>query len=75
MIGGPIIRGGGGLKGWLPRFMLIGVAMPDGMPFALEAGPIAIASALTVVLGLLGATIAVVRIVRVDPLSALGGQR
>ncbi len=53
----------------------LGMAMPDGMPFALETGPIAIASTLTVVLGLLGATIAVVRIVRVDPLSALGGQR
>lgn len=45
------------------------------MPFALEAGPIAAATVLTVVLGMVGAAVAVVRIVRVDPLNALGGNR
>lgn len=53
----------------------MGAAMPSAMPFELEAGPIALASALTIVLGLLGAAVAVLRIVRVDPLTALGGQR
>lgn len=45
------------------------------MPFALEAGPIAGATVLTVVLGMIGAAVAVVRITRVDPLIALGGNR
>ena len=52
-----------------------GAAMPDAMPFDLEAGPIAIASAVTITLGLVGAAIAVLRITRIDPLRALGGQR
>jgi putative ABC transport system permease protein len=45
------------------------------MPFALEAGPVAAATALLVVLGLAGAAVAVVRVARVDPLLALGGSR
>lgn len=45
------------------------------MPFALEAGPIAVASSLTILMGVLGAVTAIVRISRVDPLAALGGQR
>ncbi|OJV83477.1 MAG: ABC transporter permease [Cellulomonas sp. 73-92] len=45
------------------------------MPFALEAGPVAGAALLTVVLGMVGAAVAVVRIARVDPLNALGGNR
>jgi putative ABC transport system permease protein len=45
------------------------------IPFALEAGPIAGATALLLVLGLGGATVAVLRITRVDPLAALGGNR
>ena len=53
----------------------LGAAMPDGMPFDLEAQPIALASAFTIVLGMIGAVIAVLRITRVDPLDALGGQR
>lgn len=53
----------------------MGAAMPDAMPFDLEAGPIAIASVLTIVLGLLGAAVAVLRITRIDPIRALGGQR
>ncbi len=45
------------------------------MPFALEAGPIAAATVLTVALGMVGAAVAVVRIARIDPLNALGGNR
>lgn len=53
----------------------IGAAMPEAMPFDLEFAPIALASALTITLGLIGAAIAVVRVTRIDPLRALGGQR
>lgn len=53
----------------------LGAAMPAAMPFDLEPAPIAIASVTTIVLGLVGAAIAVLRIVRIDPLNALGGQR
>jgi putative ABC transport system permease protein len=45
------------------------------MPFALEAGPIIGATVLLLVLGVAGAGIAVLRITRVDPLNALGGNR
>ncbi|WP_243842982.1 FtsX-like permease family protein [Mumia sp. ZJ430] len=45
------------------------------MPFALEAGPIAAATALLIALGVVGAAVAVVRVTRVDPLTALGGNR
>ena len=45
------------------------------MPFTLEAGPISVAASLTILMGVLGAAIAIVRISRVDPLAALGGQR
>ncbi len=53
----------------------LGAAMPDAMPFELEPAPIAVASLLTIALGLLGAAVAVLRIARVDPITALGGQR
>jgi putative ABC transport system permease protein len=53
----------------------MGALMPDAMPFDLEFEPIAVASVLTIVLGLIGAAVAVVRITRVDPARALGGQR
>lgn len=53
----------------------LGAIMPEAMPFALEAGPISLASILTIGLGLTGAALAVVRISRIDPLTALGGQR
>ena len=45
------------------------------IPFALEAGPIAAATLLLLVLGVAGAGVAVLRITRVDPLTALGGNR
>lgn len=45
------------------------------MPFALETAPIVGASALLVLLGMIGAAAAVARITRVDPLIALGGNR
>ena len=53
----------------------LGMLMPDAMPFALEAAPIAVASAATIILGLIGAAVAVIRISRIDPLDALGGRR
>ena len=53
----------------------MGALMPASMPFDLEATPIAVASVVTIALGLLGAAVAVVRISRVDPLNALGGHR
>ena len=53
----------------------LGAIMPDAMPFALEAAPIATATALTIILGLIGAASAVIRISKIDPLNALGGQR
>jgi putative ABC transport system permease protein len=53
-----------------------GVALASSpMPFALDAGSIAVATLLLLALGLAGAAIAVVRIARVDPLTALGGGR
>lgn len=45
------------------------------MPFALDAGPVLGATALLLVLGVAGAAVAVLRITRVDPLTALGGSR
>lgn len=45
------------------------------MPFALEPGPIIGATVLLLVLGLAGAAVAVVRLTRTDPLTALGGSR
>ena len=45
------------------------------MPFVLGAGPIVLAAVLLVVLGLVGAAVAIVRITRVDPLTALGASR
>ncbi|MBF4480538.1 putative ABC transport system permease protein [Rhodococcus rhodochrous J3] len=47
----------------------------SGMPFVLETGPIVQGAVLLVVLGLVGAALAVARIVRVDPLAALGENR
>lgn len=53
----------------------LGSAMPDGMPFALELSPILVAAGLTILLGLVGAAISIIRIARIDPLTALGGNR
>lgn len=53
----------------------LGALMPAGMPFSLEAGPIALASTITISLGLVGAAIAVLRVTRIEPISALGGTR
>jgi len=53
----------------------LGSLMPEGMPFALEAPAIAVASALTILLGLLGAAVAVLRVTRIEPITALGGAR
>lgn len=45
------------------------------MPFKLDFASIAVATAVLVVLGMIGAGVAVLRITRVDPLTALGGNR
>ena len=68
------------LIGFTAVGVLLGLGMGAGlsgtaMPFALEAGPIGLATALTILLGLIGAAAAIIRISRVDPLAALGGQR
>lgn len=58
----------------------VGVAMGAAisgspMPFQLDPAPIAIATVALVLLGMLGAGVAVLRITRVDPLTALGANR
>lgn len=56
--------------------LALGAAITStAMPFALEVGPIAVATGSLLALGVLGAAFAVVRIVRVDPLTALGENR
>lgn len=56
--------------------LLLGVSIAASpMPFALEPAPVALASGLLIVLGVVGAAVAVLRITRVDPLTALGGNR
>ncbi|MBB1508271.1 ABC transporter permease [Tessaracoccus sp. MC1756] len=45
------------------------------MPFVLELSPIVLAAVLLLVLGMVGAVVAVLRISRVDPLTALGGAK
>lgn len=53
----------------------LGAIMPSAMPFSLEFGPVSTATVLTIVLGLIGAAVSVLRVTRVSPLSALGGSR
>ncbi|PZP14217.1 MAG: ABC transporter permease [Brachybacterium faecium] len=55
--------------------ILLGSAMPEGMPFSLEPAPIAVATAVTIACGLAGATISVLRVLRIEPVTALGGNR
>ncbi|MFE3292623.1 ABC transporter permease [Rhodococcus sp. NPDC059234] len=47
----------------------------SGMPFALETGPVVNGAVLLIILGLVGAAVAIVRITRVNPLTALGENR
>lgn len=68
LVGSTVVGVGAGL--------LLGAGISSSpMPFALEAAPVAAAAALLVALGMVGAAIAVLRITRVDPLTALGGNR
>lgn len=55
--------------------ILLGNAMPEGMQFSLEPAPIAVATAVTIACGLAGATISVLRVLRIEPVTALGGNR
>ena len=67
----------------LVTFTALGVAvalgfaamMPAEMPFAIEAAPVTTAAIAMIALGLLGAVLAVLRIARIEPATALGGQR
>ncbi|WP_308257625.1 ABC transporter permease [Pseudonocardia lacus] len=45
------------------------------MPFALDAVAIGVAALLLVLLGMVGSAVAVLRVTKVDPLTALGGNR
>ena len=53
----------------------VGGLVGGGAPFALEAPSVMLAGALLIVLGLVGAATAIIRIAAVDPLAALGEQR
>lgn len=53
----------------------LGSSMGSAVPFALTATGVGSAAALLVVLGLVGAAAAIIRIATVDPLTALGGSR
>ncbi|MGP7961528.1 ABC transporter permease [Sanguibacter sp. A247] len=56
--------------------LLLGAGLAStSMPFGLELRAVALASGLTILLGMIGAAVAVLRITRVDPLNALGGNR
>lgn len=53
----------------------LGALIPGGAPFALEPAFVLPAALAVVLAGLAGATLAIVRIAKVDPLIALGGAR
>lgn len=53
----------------------MGGTLGNGAPFSLRAAPVLAASLLLVLLGVVGALVAVRRITSVDPLTALGGNR
>src|SRR5690606_38863869 len=56
--------------------LLVGAGLSaSAMPFALDPAAVAVASAFLVFLGLVGATFGVLRVTRVDPLTALGASR
>lgn len=53
----------------------LGSAIGDAVPFVLDASTVLLPAAAIVGVGVLGAAVAVRRLVRVDPLAALGGAR
>ncbi|EME15534.1 ABC transporter permease [Rhodococcus triatomae] len=53
----------------------VGALIGGGVPFTLDPTAVLTASALLIVLGLLGSAAAIARIASVDPLTALGGAR
>ena len=68
------------LLGSIAVGVLLGVGLGSGlegggMPFALESSPIVNGAVLLAVLGLIGAAVAIVRVTRVNPLTALGENR
>jgi putative ABC transport system permease protein len=52
-----------------------GSSFIHGMPFTLEPAAVATGAGLLVLLGVLGAAAAIVRVTRIDPLTALGANR
>ena len=52
-----------------------GLISGSAVPFAIEAPAVTVAGLLLVVLGLVGAAFAIVRVAATDPLTALGAQR
>ncbi|MEV0396429.1 ABC transporter permease [Polymorphospora rubra] len=52
-----------------------GLVSGSEVPFTIEAPAVTVAGLLLVLLGLLGAAAAIVRVAAIDPLAALGGQR
>jgi len=68
------------LAGSVAVGVLIGLGLGSGlegtgMPFSLQSGPIIQGALMLIVLGLVGAGIAIVRITRINPLTALGENR
>lgn len=68
------------LVGFVLVGVLIGLGLGSGlqgtgMPFSLQTGPIIQGAVLLIVLGLIGAGLAIVRITRINPLTALGENR
>jgi putative ABC transport system permease protein len=56
--------------------LLLGASLSaSAMPFALDPSAVAVAGAFLVLLGLVGAAFGVLRVTRVDPLTALGASR
>lgn len=54
--------------------LALGSLVGDGVPFSLQAGPVAGSAIVLVVLGMAGSLVALRRITRVDPIVALGAE-
>ncbi|WP_054710332.1 ABC transporter permease [Bacillus sp. JCM 19041] len=53
--------------------LLIGNLLPEGMPFHLDAELIGLLAALFIVVAVLGSLLSLVKVMKVDPLEAIGG--
>jgi putative ABC transport system permease protein len=68
------VRAGAG-PGWRGVGVVLGDLLRGAAPYALHPRDLAVGTLLLVLLGLAGATAAIRRVVRVDPLLALGANR